>query len=127
MPTEYFAWINGTKSNIRITEDGALLQSAYFDSVIIEAPGVNDETDILELTLNPATTTTFAFSNVTTGYQYLVVNDGSTAIKYNVASKGYMGLEANDIVQEDNMKFTSLLVANALTTSADIRVRVSGV
>ena len=127
MPTEYFAWINGTRSNVRITEDGALLQSAYFDSVIIEAPGVNDETDVLELKLNPATTTTFSFSNVTTGYQYMVANDGDVTVKYNLGSKGYMNVLAGDAVQEDNMKFTSLLVANALTTSCDIRVRVTGV
>lgn len=127
MSSDYYAWIAGEKSNIGVTSNNELLVSASFGGVVIEAPGINDETDVLAITLNPATTTNFSFSNVTTGYTYLIANDGAVNVTYNVNSDGAMTVKSGEAIQEDNIKFSTFQMINASTTSCALRIRISGV
>jgi hypothetical protein len=125
--SDFKAWIAGEKTNISLDENGNLLTSAVFGDVIIEAPGVNSKSDKFEGNLNPATTTTFPFSNVTTGYAYQVANDGLVNMTYAVSNGAANTIKAGEIHVESEYKFTSLTLINALTTSCDFRIKVSGV
>lgn len=126
--SNFKAWICGEKTNISVTENGELLTAVEIGGVIVEAPGVNTETDVLnDKIINPATTTNFVFSNVSTGYSYTIVNDGSVDVTYNINSTGVMSIKAGETIREDFVKFTTLRMINSTTTSCSVRARVSGV
>jgi len=115
---------------ILVGDEGQILQSAYFESVVIEAPGVSDEYDTWEGTITTGTTdTALAFTNIgTAGYQLMVTCDGpgNITFKLNGTGEPETTVKMGETFATDMMKFASLHISNSSGSNADYRIRAEG-
>jgi hypothetical protein len=117
-------------------DDGEVLQSAYFDNIIIEAPGVNTKYAQISGTINNGLSNQAVnMGDVTTGYAFEIINkttDTILKLKLNGTGNaeihivnnftlGTIGLEFN------NMKFTSMHLTNDSGSNIDYDIKIIGV
>jgi hypothetical protein len=119
----------GTKTNIAVTSGGEILQSASFENLVIESPGVNTERDIFEGQIADATTLNLTFANVTTGYDILIAIDtagGDMKLRLNGESAGNT-VKGQSVFEVSGFKFTSAAIRNDSGMAVDYRIIINGV
>ena len=83
----------------------------------------------IEGTINPATTTSLAFSSPSRGYEYYIINDGSVAVtvKLDASTNPAITIGADEMFFENKYLIESpIYMYNATTTSTDYRIFIEG-
>jgi len=126
----------GSRKSVLVGEDGEIFQSAYFEDVIIEAPGVNTAIENVAGTINNGqSNVNIDMGDVTTGYGLAIINktdDTTITMKLGGTDKDPINVSNSTSigtlgVRISEQKFTSIHLSNASGSAVNYDIVIQGV
>ena len=118
----------GSNIPVKLGPDGQMLMAAYFDTVIIEAPGVNTVYDSGSVVLTASTANQeIVFNKIATGYALIISNESEFSLTFKLDSGEEIAIGPEEEITVSNQKFLKLYVSNNNAAAVTINFMAAGV